>query len=163
MLVPIILTLGGLIYYDRDILGLSYRLSKALRNARSVSFVEYERDLLLARRAATPEDISRFRRATSPWFMPFEQGRSLCFEPHHRVEIVSADGTKLKFLVCFMCSNFDLYPNDTEISTAADLPPSWEKSLSSFFASIGMPPKSEAEYGELYQKHANDHEMEAQP
>ena len=31
------------------------------------------------------------------------------------------------------------------------------------FASIGMPPKSEAEYGELYQKHANDHEMEAQP
>src|SRR5262245_595500 len=136
VLVPIIFIVGRLLYLDSDILKGSYRLSKALRNARSVTFVEYERDLLLARRAATPDDILRFRRATSPWFLPFKQGGSLCFEPHHQVEIVRADGTELKFLVCFMCNNFDLHdPSDLSISSVVgtDLLPLWEKSLCSFF------------------------------
>jgi len=170
-LIPIVVAVGGVMYFDHDTWKSGYRLSKALRNARSVSFTEYtpadEGGVILARRAATVEDISRFRRATSPWFLPFKPQTSLCFFPHHSVEIVAADGTELTFLVCFLCSNFDLISEDPDVSTgwAVDLPPSWDKSLRSFFASIGMAPKTQAEYqhAALYHKGANDQNAKPQP
>jgi hypothetical protein len=160
--------LGGLVYIERDTWKSSYRLSKALRNPRSVTFVEFtpvESGLfVLARKAATPEDIAGFRSATSPWFLPFQPHGALCFNPHHRVEIVGADGTKLTFEVCFLCGNFYVDPLVADASTggAVDLPPSWDKTLSSFFASIGMTPKTQEEYSAFYHRDANDQEAKAQ-
>ena len=138
-------------YFNRYTWKSLYGLSNALRNARSVSFVEFapsiipgESGLALARKAATADDISRFRQATSPWFLPFKPRDPLCFEPHHRVEIIRADGTEVTFLVCFMCGNFYFGPlDDTNPFGEVDLPPSSEKSLRSFFTSIGMAPKDQ--------------------
>jgi hypothetical protein len=169
VVVPIALAVGGLTYLERDTWKSSYRLSNALRSARSVSFVEFTHaksgSFILDRRAGTPDDISRFRRATSPWFLPFKPHGALCSEPHHYVEIVSADGTKLTFYVCFLCGNFFFDPPAADASTggAVDLPPSWDTSLSSFFASIGMPPKTHEEYLAYYDREANDPEAKAEP
>jgi hypothetical protein len=173
VLVPLAVTVGGVVYLNRDTWKSSYRLSNALRNARSVLFVEFthgfrpgESGFVLARRTATADDISRFRRATGPWFLPFERRGPLCFEPHHRVEIVREDGTELTFSVCFLCGNFDVFtPDDASAGTEVDSPPSWDKSLRSFFTSIGMAPKTREEYGEIAFNHrqANDREAKAHP
>jgi hypothetical protein len=146
--------LGGWVYLERDTWISSHRLSNALRNARAVTFVEFtparEGGLFeLARKAATPEEIARFRSATSPWFLPFGPRSALCSEPHHRVEIVRADGTELTFYVCFLCLNFFLDPWEQTGGSSIELPPPWERSLSSFFASIGMAPKTDDEYDAL--------------
>jgi hypothetical protein len=159
---------GGLVYIERDTWKSSYRLSNALRNARSVTFVEFtpveSGSFVLARKAATPEDIAGFRSATSPWFLPFQPHGALCFNPHHRVEIVGTDGTQLTFKVCFLCGNFYVDPLVADASTggAFDLPPSWDKTLSSFFASIGMTPKTQEQYSAFYRRDANDQEEKAQ-
>jgi hypothetical protein len=168
LLVPIALVVGGVMYLNRDTWKSSYRLSNALRNARSVSFNEFtpteSGPLVLARRAATADDISRFRRAASPWFLPFEPNYALCFEPHHSVEIVRADGTELTFLVCFLCENFSVGTLDGPAGEVP-LPPSWDDSLRSFFTSIGMAPKTGEEYSalEFYHRKENDREAKAQP
>lgn len=165
----IAVVLGSLGYIERDTWKSSFRLSHAVRNARSVTFVEFtpvESGLfVLARKAATPGDIAGFRSATSPWFLPYEPRGALCFEPHHRVEIVRADGTELTFLVGFLCGNFYLDPLAANASTggAIPLPPSWHKTLSSFFASIGMAPKTYEEYSAFYHRDANDQETKVQP
>ena len=145
--------LGGWVYLEHDTWMSSYRLSNALRNARAVTFVEFTPAraggvLDVARKVATPEEIARFRSATSPWFLPFEPRSALCSQPHHCVEIVRADGTALTFYVCFLCLNFFLDPSE-EMGGAIELPPPWERSLSSFFASIGMAPKTDEEYTAL--------------
>jgi len=160
-------------YFNRDTWQSCYGLSNVLRNARSVSFVEFtpsftpgESGLVLARRAATADDISRFRQATTPWFLPFKPRASLCFEPHDRVEIIRADGTELTFLVCFPCGNFYFGPlDDTSPFWEVDLPPSSDKFLRSFFTSIAMTPKTREEYGAFssYHKKSNDQAVKAQP
>lgn len=169
LLSAIAVVLGGLVYIERDTWKSSYRISNALRNARSVTFVEFtpveSGSFVLARKAATPGDIAGFRSATSPWFLPYEPNGALCFEPHHRVEIVGTDGTELTFLVCFLCGNFYFDPPAPDASTggAVPLPPFWHHTLSSFFASIGMTPKTHEEYSAFYHKDANDQEAKAQP
>jgi hypothetical protein len=168
VLVPMALAVGGLIYLERDTWKSSYRLSNALRKARSVSFVEFTPVqsglFVLARRAATPDDISRFRRATSLWFLPFKPRGALCSEPHHRVDIMRADGTELSFFVCFLCGNFGFDPdNEADGLPVVELPPSWDRSLSSFFASIGMVPKTQEEYLTFYHSDANDQDAKARP
>ncbi|HEX4630320.1 MAG TPA: hypothetical protein VH188_05095 [Chthoniobacterales bacterium] len=149
---------GGLAYLERDTWKTSSRISKALRNARSVTLVEFARQSVLARKTATPEDVVRFQHALSPWFLPYAPPGALCSVPHHRVEIVSADGTELTFFVCFLCGNFYVEPTAIDASTggAVDLPPSWEKPLTSFFASIGMRPKSDEEYRAFPDADSND-------
>lgn len=168
VLVPMALVVGGVMYLNRDTWKSSYRLSNALRNARSVSFEEFtpteSGPLVFARKAATADDISRFRRAASPWFLPFKPTYALCFEPHHSIKIVRADGTELKFLVCFLCENFWVGTLDGPVGEVP-LPPSWDNSLRSFFTSIGMAPKTREEYSELEFSHreANDRAAKAQP
>jgi hypothetical protein len=157
--------LGEVVYIERDTWKPSFRISKALRNARSVTFVEFRGQFVLARKVAMPEDIARFQNAISPWFLPYGPSGSLCSVPHHRVEIVRVDGTALTFFVCFLCGNFYLDPLAADASTggSVDLPPSWEKSLSSFFASIGMAPKTYEEYSALDHRDSNDQDPKVEP
>src|SRR5689334_7167230 len=76
----------------------AHTLSTALTNPRSVSLVEFERsphgtELVFHRVTATPAQIDALRAATSAWYAPISLLRNNCFAPHHRVEIVRADGT----------------------------------------------------------------------
>lgn len=164
----IAIVLGQFGYLSRNTWKSSFALSKALRDARSVRFVEFvplkPGELILAQKSATPEDVARFRSATSPWFLPYAPHGSCCFEPHHRVEIVRADGTALTFLVCFLCGNFLLDPSATDADTGGeiDLPSSWRESLSSFFASIGMTPKTSEEYSAFAPRDPNDQDAKTE-
>jgi hypothetical protein len=158
------LVVGVLVYLERDAWISSRRLSGAIHNARSVTFKEFtrgdSRESILAQKAATPEDIARLQRATNPWFLPYKPHGTLCFEPHHRVEIVRADGTECIFAVCFLCDDFRW--DSPEASTsywATELPPAWRRSLISFFTSIGMAPKTQEEYSAAY--HTNVDKLEA--
>ena len=167
LMIPVALWVGGTLYRERDAWTSSFQLSNALRNARSVTFVEFAPAksgvFVLSRKRATPKEIAQFRSATGPWFLPFEPTGALCHEPHHYVEIVRADGAKLTFFVCFLCRNFSFDPSDPNAGSAFDLPPSWQKSLSSFFASVGMAPKTQDEYSAFYGRDSNEQEVTSQP
>jgi hypothetical protein len=120
------------------------RLSNDLIGARSVMLKEYAWDTTLAERQATSEDIERLRRVTGKAARPFYSKGSLCFDPHHNVEIVRADGSAITISICFLCGNI-LY-NDGNKAYPHDLPPYVEKPLKAFFASVGMEPKTQQEY-----------------
>lgn len=133
-------------------------LSDALTNARSVTIVEFERgfsgpELVFSRGPASPRDIAAFRTAIGAWYSPIPRGRATCFKPHHRVEIVRADGSVLRFEVCFHCRNFTLDDSD-----AVTLPTSWHDRLAQFFASVGMPPRGD--YSALAKSHPDFHLVE---
>jgi type II secretory pathway pseudopilin PulG len=130
-------------------------LSDALHNARSVTLVEFERgmfgpELVFSRVSASPQQIAALRSATGAWFAPIPTWRMNCFTPHHRVEIVRADGSYLLFEICFQCQNFTLGE-----SRAKTMPESWRERLAQFFASAGMPPRYD--YSELAKKHPDYH------
>jgi hypothetical protein len=136
----------------------SRRLSSALRDAQNVTFVEFTRglisgELVFRRVTASPEDIARLKSATSPWFAVIPPWKAMCFTPHHRIEIVRADRSEMRFEVCFLCHNFtfDKEPENT-------LPGSWQSSLAAFFTSVGMPPRTYEEYQDLAAKHP-DHDL----
>src|SRR4051794_17210253 len=85
-------------------------LSNALTNARSVTLIEFERglvgpELVFNRLAASPQQIAALHSATGWWFAPIPRGRRNCLDPHHRVEIVRADGSTLRLDNCFHCQN----------------------------------------------------------
>ena len=108
------------------------RLSNALTNARSVSLVEFERDiwrtereLVFKRVASSPAQISLLRAATGAWVASVS-ARAMCYQPHHRVEIIRADGSEFHFEICFHCDNFDLGDGRTQT-----LPTSWSGGSSS--------------------------------
>src|SRR5687768_14039413 len=91
----------------------SRALFQALANARSVKIVEFERmwigpELVFSQVAASPAQIASLRAATGSWFAPGPPFMTMCFKPHHRVEIVRADGSEFHFEVCFLCQNFVL-------------------------------------------------------
>lgn len=133
-------------------------LSNALQNARSVTLVEFQRDivgpeLVLSRIPASPEQIAELRAATGAWFAPIPPWRMKCFDPHHRVEIIRADGSTLRFDICFHCQNFTLGEPH-----AVTMPDSWHDRLSRFFTSVGMPPRDD--YSALAKNHPDYHSVE---
>lgn len=118
-------------------------VAKALQNARSVTLVEYARDTELARKTATPEEISQLRKAVRGWWYPFFGGIGyLCYDSHHRIEIVRSDGSILVCFVSFKCERF--LTDDDRIPPGA-LPPHIYKPMSLFFTSMGMK-RSDKEY-----------------
>jgi hypothetical protein len=133
-------------------------LSGALTNARSVTLIEFQRDILgpelvFARVAASPQQIAALRSATGAWYAPIPPRRTACFSPHHRVEIVRADGSTLRFDVCFHCNNFTLGGPH-----AITMPKSWRGRLARYFTSVGMPPLED--YSALAKSHPDYHMIE---
>jgi hypothetical protein len=57
-------------------------------------------------------------------------GTKCIFDPHHRIEIVKADGTRLVWEICFHCGEHFLEGDRIRI-----LPRGWPASLKSFFQS----------------------------
>lgn len=115
------------------------RINEALRGAKSVTLVEYARDLLgpelvFQMVPATPAHLTALRAATDSWIAPIPGKVANCFSPHHRVEIVRADGSTLQFKVCFQCNNFQLGEK------VRSMPFTWSGPLRQFFTDAGMAP-----------------------
>jgi hypothetical protein len=144
-LTALVVLIAGFVIFDRDAWITSRRLSAALQNARSVVLVEYSGDIEIARKTATPDDISQLRNATSVWHRPFIPKTYLCFIPHHSIEIVRADGSELNCAICFLCGKFAI----EERISLAPIPPYLAKPLVSFFTSMGMAPKTSDEYADI--------------
>lgn len=66
------------------------------------------------------------------------------FQPHHRVDVVRADGSQFHFVICFGSRNFALDSPETEVF---DLPSRWRKSLTALFKSVGMTPFNSEDVG----------------
>jgi hypothetical protein len=127
-------------------------LSQALKNAQSVTIEEYAGTTTIGRKVLTAAEIGQLLSATSIWFCDLEAKAFLCFEPHHRVEIVRANGSQLNLAVCFLCKKVLVTKEpfkEGDLFLYGTLPSSWEKSLTSFFTSVGMTPKTGDEYGEI--------------
>jgi hypothetical protein len=142
----IVLLIVGFIYRtDLRILGshgvntwsASGQISRALDNAASVALVEFNDTGDTIRVAAGAKEIAELRRATSRWLVPSLSGGALCFDPHHRVDVVRGDGSQFHFTICFECRNFEL---DSPPTGIMGLPDPWRKSLTALFNSAGMKP-----------------------
>jgi hypothetical protein len=145
LVLALVLGIAGFVILDRDAWMSSRRLVHALQGARSVVLVEFTGDVVLAQASVTSEEMARLRNATSVWFWPFLPKAYLCYEPHHRIQVVRADGSTLNFDVCFLCDKFAV-SDDKHLFA---LPPSLRKSLDSFFTSVGMAPKTHEEYTDM--------------
>ena len=131
---------------DRNTWTTCRSLSRALQDARSVTLVEYARKVDIVRRTATPDEISRLRNMTRMWWRPFlPTSGYLCFEAHHRTEIVSRDGTESSSAISFLCEQFIIENG----SSPVPLPRYLKESLRAFFTSAGMAPKTYEEYSTL--------------
>ena len=145
--VPVVATMVSL---DRSTWSASRRLAKALDGSHQVALVEYVENVEIARKLATPEEISRLRKSITTWPRPFLDSGYLCFEPHHSIEILGGSGSKFECNVCFLCERFT-----TDDGTGEDgivfgsLPAYIAKPLSTFFTSVGMSPKTDEEYTEI--------------
>ena len=147
MLVLILLLSGWLIFVYGDLVEgvrssvgtwtASINISRALDNAASVTLIEFDDSGDRIRVAAGPKEVAELRRATNRWLVPSENEGGLCFDPHHRVDVVRADGSEFHFVICFECRNFQLEPS---LTTITDLPNPWRKSLTALFKSKGMSP-----------------------
>lgn len=139
---------GDVWAHNRSVWASGQELSKSLRDARSVVLSETAEQIIISRRPATVEEIARLQRALSGWPLSLIPEGGLCFEPHHHIEIIRADGSSLEARVCFLCHNFKLGDAGEERSTLG-LPELWNKSLDRFFTSVGMTPKSSQEYASI--------------
>jgi len=147
-----VLATKRLVMLNAEAWSASRKLSEALQNARSVTIREYAGEKTIARKTATPEEIARLRTATGVWFCDLTPPPgALCFEPHHTVEIIGADGSQFDFEVCFLCNGFRLskVPFREDFFYYSRLPSSWDKSLASYFASVGMTPKTWKQYDDI--------------
>ena len=132
-------------------------LDRGLRGAQSITITELvqyfdtssrdpePRYRVLASIIPTPEQVEELRRATSGVItigLPLSHKR--CFDSHHRVEIVRADGTFLRLEISFECDNFRF--DDGAIKT---MPRSWLQHLPSFLESVGSPIRGREEYAKL--------------
>lgn len=139
--------LGFAVNQSRYSWEVSRQLSAAINDAQSVTFVEFGGNkgklgaaLVFQRVAATPQQVAALRAAIGQWYAP-HPGRSLeCYEPHHRVEVVRADGSILLLEVCFMCGNYGFATN------VRAMPEVWRKPLRDVFADAGMPPRPRTDY-----------------
>jgi hypothetical protein len=128
----------------------SRMLSVALVNARSVTLVEFDEpffdgELVFKRVQASAAQIESIRDATKGWFERIRL-RASCFKPHHRIEVIRADGSEFRFDICFQCNNF--VAGD---SRANPLPPDWRVRFEGIFTLAGMPPLKD--YRERSEKH----------
>ena len=102
-------------------------------NARSVTIVEFEqylwtdRELVFQRVEASPSQIVALQAATGGWFVSKPMLQMMCFQPHHRIEVVRAD------------------------SRASMMPAPWRSALEAFFREAGMPPRED--YAERAKQH----------
>lgn len=128
------------VQHDRYTWTAWHGVSAALRDARSVTLVEYAGARELARKTATPEEILRLRKAVSKWWYPFLGTGYLCYDSNHKIEIVRADGSELECLISFRCERV-LSPG--EIFPPASMPAHIREPLASFFGSVGMGPRLE--------------------
>jgi hypothetical protein len=132
-------------------------LSDALTDARSVTLVEFQQEmfgleLVFSRVPASREQIVALRTATGAWMAPIPHRSTTCYQPHHRVEIIRADGSEFRFEVCFQCQKFVMG------RLGATLPESWREPLADFFTAAGMPPRKD--YSELEKNHPDYHLVE---
>jgi len=131
---------------DRNTWTAWHRVSAALHNARTVTLVEHVGKTELARKTATPEEISRLQKAVSSWWYPFFGGVGyLCYDSNHSIRIALADGSELECAISFECERF---LTDDETIPPASMPPHIYKPLAAFFASLGMK-RSDEEYRKL--------------
>jgi hypothetical protein len=117
--------------------GASGSISLALDNAKSVELVEFDDNGDTIRKIVGPKELTELRQATNRWLMPSGPEGHLCFDPHHRVDVVRTDGSEFHFIISFSCRNFELDPPRTGI---IGLPDPWRKSLTVLFKSAGMKP-----------------------
>jgi hypothetical protein len=136
------LVIIALVQRDRYSWATSRSLSAALQNCRSVVLVEHSGGVELARKSATPDEMSRLQKAISAWPRPFFPESYACWIPRHSIDIVRADGSPVSVDICFSCGKFGI----EDLPFVAALPPHLAKSLTSFFASVGMAPKTDEEY-----------------
>lgn len=142
LLIALVVLIAAVVFVYRDAWVATHSLSAALKGARKVVLVEYSGDVEIARRIATLEEMSRLQKATNVWFRPFVQQTYLCFEPHHRIEIIRADSSEISTDICFLCNNF-VIENGPPLTP---LPSYLGERLASFFTSVGMTPKTQDEY-----------------
>jgi hypothetical protein len=133
------------VHNDRNTWTAWHGVAAALLDARTVTLVEYAGHKELTRKAATPEEILRLRKAVSRWWYPFVGTGYLCYDSNHCIEIMRVDGSELKCFISFRCETF-LPAGET--LPPASMPPHIRKPLASFFASVGMGPRLEV-YREL--------------
>jgi len=82
-------------------------LSLALDNAKSVDLVEFDDNGDTIRKVVGPKEVAELREATNRWLMPSGPEGHLCFDPHHRVDVVRTDGSEFHFIISFSCRNFE--------------------------------------------------------
>jgi hypothetical protein len=135
----------------------SRRFSGALAGARSVAITEFvpvidfsandppETEIPLQRIAATSEQIRSLRSAVSGFLEAgVLRAHKRCFTPHHRVEIIGADGSSFRADVCLQCDGILFSPGGIMAT-----PSPWLQPLRDFFTAMGMPPRSPDEYKRL--------------
>lgn len=144
LLALVILVIIAVIKNDRTTWVAWHGVSVALRNARTVTLVEFVGKQELRRKTITREEVLRLRQAISRWWYPFFGAGYLCYESYHRIEIVLADGSELTCFISFRCET--LLPSGETLPTAT-MPPHIYKPLVSFFESVEMKPRPA-----LYQK-----------
>jgi hypothetical protein len=121
----------------------SRAVSGALRDARSVTLSEFVQYFDMS-----GSELARRERVLSTVSASDEQVRQLdklCFDPHHRIQVVRPDGSDLRLDICFQCDNFRL--GDGAIQT---LPRPWLPRLAEFFAAAGIPVRAAEEYSKLH-------------
>jgi hypothetical protein len=143
LLPALVVGIAWVVLLDRDSWMCSHRISTSLNGARAVTITEYAPGRLIARKTATPDEIAHLRTAASQWFRPFRPDVSGCWEPHHSVEIIQADGSQVTVEICFLCGKFGFLSDNESV---VPIPTSVKRSLTVFFTSIGMRPKSYDEY-----------------
>jgi hypothetical protein len=157
MVIGLTLALVATVVYFRDLIGTVIRfeysewkatreLRLALEKPRSVILTEYAGDVIINRVVCAPEQILALRKATNKRFWPFSPKIPLCFEPHHSITIVRADGSTLEVYICFLCGNFAFHD---KTGVVLDIPPYWSASLLSFFRNLGMSPRTYEKYNAI--------------
>lgn len=68
----------------------------------------------------------------------------MCYEPHHRIIVISRDGTAHEVEICFLCRKMRV-----DASAIGGTPFVWQYTVQSLFAHYGMPERSVGEYSRL--------------
>ena len=149
----------------------SRAIADALSDARSVTLVEFSpdyyeprtkqyirREVVLKRVNATAKEIADLRSATGSFFVfRFRAIMAMCFDPHHRVDVVRRDGSSFRLEICFECGNFAFDKGSGRI------PLSWYRPLRLLFTGVGMPPLASDGYERLAEEKMKETPQEAGP